>query len=256
VAHRRLAELPVDVFVTTNFDTLLERAVRERERSVRVLTLADAAEWIQIHESPAECVVLKIHGCIAVTPIRLIVTEDDYLSFTTEHETLVAGLTAILARRPILFVGYSLSDWNLLSILDNVRRMSAGSSMKKYFVGIDIEHSMQKFLEQRHGLDVFNLATETSKEQALLRFLDALVAHFNVPEWFRHILFDLGGRSVHDIAQSTPLDGLASAFDIVARMRLATKIERQKRIRLPMDKVVRCVTIGDLLQLVEDCECQ
>src|SRR6185295_16423957 len=126
-------------------------------RNCKVLSLGDTAEWTQIRDAPSECLVLKIHGCISRTPTELVITEDDYLSFSTRYEALVLGLSGILARRPILFLGYSFSDWNLLSILHDVQRITAGNGTNKYYLGVDLEPSLGRFLERRHRLFVFNV---------------------------------------------------------------------------------------------------
>jgi len=250
-AHRRLATLPVGIFVTTNYDTLLEKAIQEQQRSSRVLSLYDGPEWVQLADTLPECRILKIHGCVDRTPNRLIATESDYLSFAVDHESLTTGLSAILAKRPVLFVGYSLSDWNLLAVLHHVRRITAGNATNKYYVGLDVEPAMQIFLDRRYGLYVFNVTTRTTREQALLSFFDMLIEEFQVPQWLRQILPELGGsRAAHEIDKTTPLDALSSAFDIVTRMRLALRIEKHEKVHLPMDRVMRCVTIGDLLDLV------
>jgi hypothetical protein len=80
-AHRRIATLPVRIFVTTNYDTLLENALQEQRRRCNVLSLSHTAEWMQIGDFLPECLVLKIHGCLERTANNLVITEDDYLSF-------------------------------------------------------------------------------------------------------------------------------------------------------------------------------
>jgi len=103
--HRELATMPYlrDV-VTTNWDTYFE----ELCGATPFVSGEDIALW----EMPGRRV-LKIHGSIS-NLASLVVTETDYAKRLERLGSDVMGglLRQLLATRTVVFIGYSLSDWN------------------------------------------------------------------------------------------------------------------------------------------------
>lgn len=154
--HRFLAALPATLaakgyprpellVVTTNYDDLMERAFQEANQPFDVVTYVAQGEhqgrflhWAAtgeptLIEEPNRytglCleqrpVVLKIHGAISRLN-RLndsyVIREDDYIAYlarTTDlANVLPSALLGKLKVSNLLFLGYSLSDWNLRVIL-------------------------------------------------------------------------------------------------------------------------------------------
>lgn len=63
--------------------------------------------------------IYKIHGSIS-QPSTLIITEKDYERFSEKSKYLAAKLMTIFMEYPIIFIGYSLTDINIQSILENI----------------------------------------------------------------------------------------------------------------------------------------
>lgn len=63
--------------------------------------------------------VYKIHGCIS-DPGRIIITEDDYSKFEQKYELIRAQLLSLFIHNPIIFLGYSIGDENIKSILKTI----------------------------------------------------------------------------------------------------------------------------------------
>src|SRR5258708_7516734 len=78
LAHRLLAQLPIDEFWTTNFDPLLERAIGDAH------VFANDAELASAHVEPGERRVNKMHGSID-PPGPFVLTRDDYELYPTTH---------------------------------------------------------------------------------------------------------------------------------------------------------------------------
>jgi SIR2-like domain len=142
------------LIVTTNYDCLLERALdvagRTYERVVQPTTGFDdspkTAQLFEALESSKELIVYKIHGSFLAKstppvqrsgsqdvngvedllepsePPSLIITEDDYIEFLTivgkEHDKIGVPrvITKYITPSTLLFLGYSLEDWDFRTI--------------------------------------------------------------------------------------------------------------------------------------------
>lgn len=115
LTHAILAALPVQEFVTTNYDTLLEDA----SRAIGTPTFALPYERVRSQERW----VLKLHGCIN-HPDDIVLTREDYLRYTTQRNALAGIVQSLLLTKHMLFVGFSLDDDNFHRMADDVRRIA------------------------------------------------------------------------------------------------------------------------------------
>lgn len=130
--------------ITTNYDEKFERAYREtfnnrepetviyqgahdpHDRDAKLnLTPSGPLQRDALSWKPEQPTVLyKMHGCISKPQGKgLVITEEDYINFLTnalnedDHDkTLLNYIKSEFGYRTILFVGYSLSDWNFRAI--------------------------------------------------------------------------------------------------------------------------------------------
>ena len=168
--HRFLAEVPglvrtlparprdpYQLIVTTNYDDALERAFAEAEEKFDLVSYVcdgdDRGKFMhtapgadpRVIERPNEygglslderTVILKIHGAVDRNdPERdsYVITEDHYIDYLTRTDVanlLPVTLAAKLRQSHILFLGYSLRDWNLRAMFHRIwqeRRRSCAS---------------------------------------------------------------------------------------------------------------------------------
>lgn len=117
LAHTLLAGLPVDSAITTNYDTLYERACEGAGRPLAVLPYAPAARhprWL-----------LKMHGCLD-HPEDIVLTRENYMRYGARNAALAGIVQSMLMTRHMLFLGFSLEDDNFLRIVDAVRQATRG----------------------------------------------------------------------------------------------------------------------------------
>jgi hypothetical protein len=137
--------------VVTNYDTLVEQAFNSARKPYDlVVHLTDSKEFANAvlwwphgslqpqavapnllanHITLAQTTVIyKMHGTICETDCNwdsFVITEEDYVDFLSRMTSNVA-IPAIFnehcRERSFLFLGYSLSDWNLRVILKNLNR--------------------------------------------------------------------------------------------------------------------------------------
>jgi hypothetical protein len=117
LAHALLADLPVQEFVTTNYDPLVELAAADIGRRIRVLPYDEAtpgAPWL-----------LKLHGD-AAHPDSVVLTREEYLRTGDSRAALAGVLHSLLLTRHVLFVGASMLDDDLIRIAHQVRSAVQG----------------------------------------------------------------------------------------------------------------------------------
>ena len=129
-----LASLPFKLFVTTNYDRLLERAFPNNDYELLIQPVGGFSdlEQLAIQERLAEIekpIIYKIHGSfrdsggragLSGDINRLILTEEDYIQFLSVVGRKDMGVPTMvrdkLADGTILFLGYSLQDWDFRTI--------------------------------------------------------------------------------------------------------------------------------------------
>ncbi|MGI5400566.1 SIR2 family NAD-dependent protein deacylase [Streptomyces sp. CA-135486] len=259
--HRKIAELPVKLFATSNYDTLLERAIRDGTGTdPRILSLSEQSQWLYIPEQPVEPWVLKVHGCVDRCRDLLVISEEDYLSFATTYSHVAKGLHELFARHPVLFLGYSLGDWDVLNVLHHSRLSLNEDVPNRYFVGFGMELPEKRFLEQRYRLRVFDLegphrAGHVDKTAALLQFLDDVIERFRIPVWLRDIIVGLGGRVEERGALDASVVSLFPDFDVSAAVRLAVRIKAKRSIDIPVEPLAADgMTLRGLLRIINQAE--
>jgi len=130
--HRSISPLHMitDV-ITTNWDELFEQECRFSP----FIYDSDLAFW-----DAAKRRVMKIHGSISNFG-SIVATTDDYKqSYRRLNDgPLGAQLKSLIARKTVIYVGYSLSDENYLRLLRNIAKMMEGNLRQSYFVSPEID---------------------------------------------------------------------------------------------------------------------
>ncbi len=116
--HRMLPNIPFRALLTTNYDCLLEQTyalVASSPEFLPVYTQKNVAELsrIAVEERPF---LLKMHGHID-DPETLILSSKDYSDLIHINPAFRAALSAIIASRVMLFIGYGLRDPDLELLL-------------------------------------------------------------------------------------------------------------------------------------------
>ncbi len=138
---RILAELPLPIYITTNYCTFMENALKAAGKEPRTEIcywhedLEDDASSV-FEEDPdyqpneEEPLVYHIHGLDAY-PSSLILAEDDYLDFlvrvSQDTEAIPRRVAQALADSSLMLLGFRLRDWDFRVILRgliNPRRAS------------------------------------------------------------------------------------------------------------------------------------
>jgi hypothetical protein len=126
--HRLLAQLPIKDWWTTNYDKLIESALRA---AGKIVDVKSAVPQLATTRQRRDAIVYKMHGDVE-RPDEAVVTRDDYEKYFTQREAFVTALAGDLVAKTFLFIGFSFTDPNLEQVLSRVRLRFASNQRRHY----------------------------------------------------------------------------------------------------------------------------
>jgi NAD-dependent SIR2 family protein deacetylase len=169
--HALIKELPLRNIITTNFDELVERALsQEPERSHRVIVADEDLAYLSGGELP----VLKVNGSI-VRPDSLVLTRQDFESYSDKRPAITDYLRTTLATSTILFIGTSMRDPAFERFNAEVLR-KLGQHRRAFYL---LVHGASKFEVQDYktrGIELISLDTSLHElGNEVTKFLESFV---------------------------------------------------------------------------------
>ena len=134
-ALRMLAALPFRFIITTNYDKLFEEALQGARTSDGLkkrprISIYDPLkmgppESVPLDPKEEEPVLLKLHGDIHKLE-SIVITEEDYITFIQRMSVsylhpIHEKIRSRMMEWPVLFIGYSLKDYNLRLLFKTLR---------------------------------------------------------------------------------------------------------------------------------------
>lgn len=147
--HSLLAEFPLKVYLTTNYDDFMVSALRTNKKRPQAIICpwyenapTDDRYAIDPSFTPTanEPIVYHLHGSCD-DPASLVLTEDDYLEFlinlaqdkaADDKRLIPTTILPYFTTRPLLFIGYSLQDWTFRVIFEGLRRTVARIQQRRH----------------------------------------------------------------------------------------------------------------------------
>ncbi len=192
--HDFLAAVPAPmVIVVTNYDTLVEQAFRAAGKPYDLVIypadrkdIANAVLWWP-HNTPEPqvkapneldidlaktTVIYKMHGTIHPDASKwdnFVITEEDYVEFLsrmTANTAVPSIFYEHFRERSFLFLGYSLTDWNLRVILKNLskylsKRAAEGDDEVLPSWSIQFKPSeLERRLWQKRNINIFDMTID------------------------------------------------------------------------------------------------
>lgn len=182
--HRLVADLDLKVYITTNYDDFMFRALRRNPHKTplqrvcewHVATKTDRAMEEEILPKPTRMspLVYHLHGTFEDTN-SMVLTEDDYLDFLialTEEQALIPKqVTSAFSNSALLFLGYSLEDLNFKVIFRRMARYMRGTPDARHVSvqlkpkhgdkptseEIELAEKQREYFERRYELDNVNV---------------------------------------------------------------------------------------------------
>lgn len=128
INHRLLASLPIATWWTTNYDKLIEQALKDYGKIVDVKV---AVPQLANTRPRRDAIVYKMHGDVD-RPEEAVVTRDDYERYPRDRGAFINALAGDLVSKTFLFIGFSFTDPNLEYVLARVR-MSFQDNQRRHY---------------------------------------------------------------------------------------------------------------------------
>ncbi|MFN7993314.1 MAG: SIR2 family protein [Bryobacteraceae bacterium] len=189
--HRAIADLSdnLRLIVTTNYDTLLETAMGTRPFHLVVQGVANddppgerilwwppgrpvsdppdtlfPAELKLDPQSATAPIIYKLHGSVLPKDDCFVISEGDYVDFL--HRMAGKGgipvfFSKYIRSRSLLFVGYSLADWNVRVLLRSTffSPSKAARELPHWAVNYGVK-PLEKVLWEKRGIQVFDMTAD------------------------------------------------------------------------------------------------
>jgi hypothetical protein len=151
--HGALLDLPWSDVLTTNWDTLLERAAAEDLTDYAYEVVRTEAD-LTYARSPR---IVKLHGTIGDSG-PLIFAEEDYRTYPANYAAFVNFARQVFIENELCLIGFSGDDPNFLQWAGWVRDHLGGSARRIYLVGnLRLERATRRYLEA-HNIAPIDLA--------------------------------------------------------------------------------------------------
>ena len=178
-----ISDIPFAGFITTNYDSMLERALRDNDREVTVFSnnkVVPAFRDDRIH---------KIAGTIENPESVLITDYDLETGYGTENSEIVAKVQEAYNKNTILFVGYSrLDPFFRLSWANEIKR-SGKFARRHYAVKRTVNELERRYWDRR------NISIISSDGAAFLKSLRDTIAPAKDLDWHKSQLSQLTGKT-------------------------------------------------------------
>lgn len=143
--HRILARLPIKTYWTTNYDSLIEDALKECGKRPDVKKTVNDLSTIL---SKRDAVVYKMHGDIN-NPCDVVIAKEDYEMYDLKNKLFRINLQGDLISKTFLFIGFSFEDPNLEYVLSKIKILSGGFLRRHYCFFKKVDNSEYDKLKQK-----------------------------------------------------------------------------------------------------------
>ncbi|WP_169794280.1 SIR2 family NAD-dependent protein deacylase, partial [Alicyclobacillus shizuokensis] len=145
----------IRTIVTTNYDKLFEAAYGN---DIVILT---QDEHVPTYALDDRVKLYKIHGDFS-SPTKMILRKSDYERFYSNHvdeSPLWNQIKSMLSASSILFIGYSMQDWDFSLLFNQVQKYLGAYQNEHFFVAPNIpEYQINKLASQ--GIAAISMTAE------------------------------------------------------------------------------------------------
>lgn len=146
--HDLIFALHPNHILTTNYDNLLEQEAVKVGRNFSVINADNV-----VSSATSSSYIVKVHGDFSSS--NFVLKEQDYLDYEQNYKLIDKLVKTIFSTNLVIFIGYSLQDYNIKLILNWVKNVQADSFIKPVFMHIGAPLSeLELDYQDKRGLRV------------------------------------------------------------------------------------------------------
>ncbi len=255
--HLLLAKLPCKMYITTNYDTRMEDAL-EKVRTGEIVNVissdGNAYKYDSVRNN--DCIwVIKMHGCTRGNCQDIVIGESDYLNYETKYKNMYNLVNRVMQQYDVLFLGYSISDWNVSKILYQCHN---NAKCNKYFLQIgndsDVNSTTSRLISL-YGIKPIVLACPDNKRnEGLVEFLEIIRKLYMIPEEMAEIINSLVGyQAAERYNRRSSLNEIFNYLEVTNVVRFLFRIEKEKGVDLNIPQILKTLddyTIADVVNRI------
>jgi hypothetical protein len=127
--HEYILKMAPQHIITTNYDDLIEQAIENN-----LLFYDTVSEDNDLPYTPNGRLFIKMHGDLKKK--NIVLKEDDYLSYSENFRLIETFVKALFVNHTVLFIGYSLQDYDLKLILRSINSILGENFQKAYIIDV------------------------------------------------------------------------------------------------------------------------
>ena len=128
--HNLIFELNPAYVITTNYDNLLEQV---SPASYSVIRKNSEMPYLKTKKA-----IIKMHGDFVAD--NIVLKEDDDLNYSTNFKLIETFIKSIIATHTVVFVGYSINDYNVNLIFQWVKEVLGKDHQPAYLLNVDLNN--------------------------------------------------------------------------------------------------------------------
>lgn len=207
--HLKIPEFMWRALFTTNYDRLIEVCYEDNANRIQdyILMLSNNDKIDETRTTNDKVPLVKLHGCITRTheeSLPLILTIDQYSESLDSRNRLFSHLYELAYENTIIFVGHSLQDTNLRTVLLKLHK-EAPQGQRHYLVKPGIKQAESDYWAEMKI---------TSLDYSFEKFLNLLDAEVNKPDRILSLVRPLTTHPIEErfVTHSKSSEGLLRYF--------------------------------------------
>lgn len=245
-----LSRANIDGVITTNWDRLLEELFPK-------FTSFIGQDGLIAGRSHGIAEIYKIHGCSSL-PNSLVLTDADYVEYRRKNPYLSSKLLTIFIERPVIFLGYSLTDAHIAEILEDIITCFPEKSLdflRNKLIFVEWQKDLEepsisdsvihkripvKLIRVKNYIELFEVLAETKKR------IPAHIFRTIKDELYELVITDdpkgqLYVRQESDLEKSNSLTEFVVGYGAISTLKKGEAISKQGLIGLERADLIRDV---------------
>ncbi|MFI6427878.1 SIR2 family protein [Promicromonospora sp. NPDC050880] len=173
--HLAISQLGPTCFLTTNYDSLLERALADERPGEHfdVVTPVHRLEIPSIIQARANHFIFKPHGDIGNSD-TVVLTREDYRIFQDHRRNVFEATKTLLASRPVIFIGFGLRDPDFLLMRDQLLGTYTSSPADHVAIMPDVHELEMQYWRRSYGIELLSYKTDRKARNPHSPILDLI----------------------------------------------------------------------------------